>query len=127
MVECIKRTWSKLDSVLSNMNQPMTPNNAAHRSRGPALPPQTAEMRYNNGRSSPPNLDTKSRLSASTMKAPINSIRGKIWATNVTCLNIFLSAGILSIDHNILTAIASPVKIFPKRGRIESPSVILCS
>ncbi len=105
----------------------MTPNNAAHRSRGPALPPQTAEMRYNKGRSPPPYLETKSRLSASTTKAQIKNIKGKICATNVTCLNNNLSAGILPKDHNRLTVIASPVRIFPKRGRMESPSVVLGS
>ena len=57
---------------------------AAHRSSGPDLLLHTAEMRYNRGSSDPPYLTTRSRFSASMMKATASNRKGEDWEAAVT-------------------------------------------
>ena len=51
---------------------------AANNNNGPARPPHTAEIRYNNGRSAPPYSVTNFKEEKSEIKAKTRKIKGEI-------------------------------------------------
>lgn len=69
------------------MNQVTRESKAANSSNGPARPPQTAEMRYNNGRSAPPYSVTNFNEEESNMKANTRSKNGDTCAIDA---NVFV-------------------------------------
>ena len=75
------------NSSLSVMNQVTRESKAANSSNGPARPPQTAEIRYNNGRSAPPYSVTNFNEEKSNMKANTRSKNGDTCAIDA---NVFV-------------------------------------
>ncbi len=76
----------------SVINQVTIDNKAANNNSGPARPPQTAEIRYNTGRSAPPYSVTNFKDEKSNMKANTRKKKGEFCANNAIKRDNFFPA-----------------------------------